>query len=394
MKVCQVDPNVNHWVVRPGNNAKYLEHFKSHSIIALGHMDEITFPETGILKEVSSSDLANALTKVLKEAEQRKISAKNAEMKKKGLELDEDELNATEITANHINSRVSQACRFIHEMNIGDVVITLNKSQVLVGTIISDSYIENDELLVFTSEGNARKRALSYQLRRKVHWENLTQRKSIPDPIKPSLNAKQALFSIGGNHKELFSHWLYSMFIQGDTLHFSTKIDEAKKIGQFSVTEFQRIIQQLEFVAIKLENNDLDFDYNNLIEELESQYFDTGLEEGYTLTTKNSFLSPGNIWNEVSGSQLRLSLYSLLLASMFNTSVVAEDDINITPEQREAIIKVTMILKEEGKFDFFKSKIAASLDKPNKSTEKREQKKLDKKIIIFPKLSEKGDTGI
>jgi len=394
MKICKIDPNVNHWVVRPGNGAKYLEHFKSHNIIALGHMDEINFPETGILKEVDSSDLANALTKILKDAEQKVISAKKAEMEAKGFMLTEDELNATEITASHINSRVSQACRFIHEMKIGDVVITLNKNQVLVGTIVSDSYIEDDELIVFTSEGNASKRTLSYQLRRKVHWENLTQRRSIPDPIKPSLNAKQALFSIGSNHKELFSHWLYSMFIQGDTLHFSTKIDEAKKIGQFSVTEFQRIIQQLEFVAIKLENNDFDFDYDNLLSELYGQYFDTGVEEGYTLTTKNSFLSPGNIWNEVSGSQLKLTLYSLLLASMFSTNVIASEDINITSEQHEAIIKVAMILKDEGKFDLFKTKIAASLDKPNKSTEKREAKDLNKKVIIFPKLNEKGDTGI
>jgi hypothetical protein len=380
MKLQVIDSEVNYWVVRPGEDAKFFQHFKHNGIIALGHIDNLA-NENGIIEEVESVKVSNAL-------HEYKNKKKEAN-KKPDDEPETDEDKQKQIS--QIASAVTQVNTFINDIKVGDIVISLNQKNVLLGTVTTPAYIEKEELRGLKPDGTFLERKLSYKLRRKIVWERERNRRTIPTPIKPSFSANQTIFSIKKN-KELFTHWLYSAFQQKDRLHFSTKIDERDKISQFNLTEFQRTIQKLELIAERIAHNDLDFSQN-----IEEQYIYSGIHNEFTLTTKNSFLSEGNIWSEVQGNPKKLAIFAILLGSLFNTPIVASDDIKLSEEQKEAMEVAVKSLKKtgEGNFDVFRKGIQASLDQPNKSSSEVKPAKLDNmNKIVFPKIKKEGDTGV
>jgi predicted Mrr-cat superfamily restriction endonuclease len=375
MKLQVIDNDVNYWVVRAGENAKYYEHFRHNGIVALGHIDELSVDE-GIIREISAVDLTSAFTAI------------NTPTDEEESETDEGVPTASQIGAN-----VTQAARFINEIKVGDIIITVNKKRVSLGTVKSEAYIERSDLRFFKPDGNLHSRALKYKLRRKVEWEPAKLRASMPSPIKPSLSAHQTLFSISEANQELFTHWLYGVFQKNDKLYFSTKIDERDKISQFNVTEFQRAIQKIELLAEQIANNNfVNSDDLNAI--LDEQYRLSGMHGEFTLTTKNSFLSPGNIWNEVSGGELKQVIFAMILGVLFNQNVEASEDVVVTPSQVIAIEIAANNIKD-GDFEYLRESIKATLDSPNKSLRVVTPDALsDKEVIVFPRVNVEGDTGI
>jgi predicted Mrr-cat superfamily restriction endonuclease len=370
MKLQVIDNDVNYWVVRAGENAKYYEHFRHNGIVALGHIDELSVDE-GIIREISAVDLTSAFTAI------------NTPTDEEESETDEGVPTASQIGAN-----VTQAARFINEIKVGDIIITVNKKRVSLGTVKSEAYIERSDLRFFKPDGNLHSRALKYKLRRKVEWEPAKLRASMPSPIKPSLSAHQTLFSISEANQEL-----YGVFQKNDKLYFSTKIDERDKISQFNVTEFQRAIQKIELLAEQIANNNfVNSDDLNAI--LDEQYRLSGMHGEFTLTTKNSFLSPGNIWNEVSGGELKQVIFAMILGVLFNQNVEASEDVVVTPSQVIAIEIAANNIKD-GDFEYLRESIKATLDSPNKSLRVVTPDALsDKEVIVFPRVNVEGDTGI
>jgi hypothetical protein len=390
MKLQVIDNDVKYWVVRAGENAKYYEHFRHNGIVALGHIDELNVDE-GIIREVRAADLTSAFTALNTPAGQQE-GAENNEVE------GSEENNAAEAddgvpSASQIGANVTQASRFINDIKVGDIIITVNKKRVSLGTVKSEAYIERSDLRFFKADGNFHSRALKYKLRRKVEWEPAKLRATIPSPIKPSLSAHQTLFSISEANQELFTHWLYAVFQKNDKLYFSTKIDERDKISQFNVTEFQRAIQKIELLAEQIANNTL-VDSDDLSAIIDEQYRLSGMHGEFTLTTKNSFLSPGNIWNEVGGGELKRVIFAMILGVLFNQSVEASENVVVTPSQVEAIqLAATNI--QAGDFEYLRDSIKATLDSPNKSLRAVEPDVLeDKEIIVFPRVNAEGDTGI
>lgn len=403
MKLQVIDNDVKYWVVRAGENAKYYEHFRHNGIVALGHIDELSVDE-GIIREVRATDLTSAFTALNTPIAQQESEGINATVEEgdedndgtEGQENEED--NAAEAgedvpSASQIGSNVTQASRFINDIQVGDIIITVNKKRVSLGTVKSEAYIESSELRFLKPDGTHHSRALTYKLRRKVEWEPAKLRASIPSPIKPSLSAHQTLFSISEANQELFTHWLYGVFQKNDKLFFSTKIDERDKISQFNVTEFQRAIQKIELLAEKIANNDL-VDTDGLSEMLEEQYRLAGMDGDFTLTTKNSFLSPGNIWNEVGGREVKRVIFAMILGVLFNQSVEASEHVVITPSQIEAIHLAARNIQESD-FEYLRYSIKATLESPNKSLRTVSPDTLSgKEVIVFPRVNEEGDTGI
>ncbi|TMO04304.1 hypothetical protein CWB60_16735 [Pseudoalteromonas sp. S327] len=382
MKLHTVANDIKYWVIRPGNDAVYFRHFMQNSVVALGHIDDV-IKEEGVIKSVEPSDIFTAL-----KSELDQNRAQEDEASDKILTDEEARKESAQIT-----SAVTQVKTFINDLKVGDVVITLNSSKVLVGTIKSDAYIEEGDLKALLIDGSGySSKILKYKLRRNVEWESPRNRETIPKPIKPSLGPSQTLFSISEDNSELFTHWLYSIFLQNGRLYFSTKIDQRNKISQFNVTEFQRTIQKLELLATKIASKDFD---GNLFNEIEEQYIYSGIHNEFSLVTKNSFLSPGNIWSDVGGEATKLAVFAVLLGGLFGVNVEASEE--FTEEQKVAINQTVKEMKETGKgnFDVFQASIKASLDKPNKSIKQVSEDTLDgKKEITFPKVKADGDTGI
>jgi predicted Mrr-cat superfamily restriction endonuclease len=390
MKLPLINSDSKYWVVRAGAKAKYYEHFRQHNVIALGHINNLV-EEEGIIDTINGAELAKLILNV--EKKQKTSQNRNSEVQTVD-DVDDEQLPSE----NQISAKVTQATTFINEMKVGDLVITVDSKWVLLGTITSEAYTEANELFAFKADGTAYERNLAYKLRRKVVWQQAKLRASIPAPIKPSLYAHQTLFSISDTNRELFSHWLYGIFLEQDKLYFSTAIEEKSKISQFSLVEFQRTIQKLEMLAEKIEHEGINFN-DDLVEDLEIQYIIDGMSNAFTLTTKNVFLSPGHMWSEVNGSIKKRVIMGMLIGGMLNANVEAADDVDITDQQKVMIARSVEVLKGVGGansyFEMHRSNLKASLSKPNKTSVSAPQDNLEGKArIVFPKISDEGETGL
>ncbi|MBB1425394.1 hypothetical protein H5181_02835 [Shewanella sp. SG44-2] len=409
MKLQVIDNDVNYWVVRAGKRAKYFNHFKNNNVVALGHIDQLN-PQEGILEKIDSVSLTKAFNSLQGSTSQIDTSTddnvinivdKVVNDKLSNDENDEDLFGPDEHvpeSMNQVSAKVTQVCTFVNSMKIGDIIITVSDKVVLLGTIKSEAYIEHKNLVLLDTNGKEFDRKLDYQLRRKVEWEYPKERSTIPKPIKPSFSAHQTLFSISDTNKELFSHWLYGVFRQGDSLYFSTRIDEKDKISQFNLTEFQRAIQKLELLADKITNEDIDLN-DDLIKTLEEQYVLSGLANDFTLTTKNSFLSPGNMWSEVKGNPIKLIVFAMLLTQLYGVEIESVEgaELELSSLQINAINTSAKLIRAQGQgnFDLYREGIKANLDKPNKSNRSVQPDILiGKERIVFPETKSEGEIGV
>ena len=376
MKVQVVDSEVKFWVIRPGEKAKYFNHFTEHNVVALGHIDHIA-DEEGIIEEVDHAKLKQALTNF------------------KGENRDKDEAFDKDLESAQISSAAGQVSTFVNDVKIGDLIITLNSTFILIGTVTSDAYVEDSELKVLRADGNGyADNALSYKLRRNVVWGERKKREIIPKPIKPCFSPSQTLFSISEHNLVLFTHWLYSIYIIDGRLHFSTKINEPDNISHFNLTEFQRAIQKLELITKRVLTEDVEIS-ENLLSDLEVSYLLDGVNNEFTLTTKNSFLSEGNIWSGIEGNTLKLAVFSMLLGSLFSTPIEASEEVSLTVKQKAFMQHTVKLMKDDGNFELFKKGIQASLDKPNTINRKIEvTEPANTTRLVFPKLKKEGDVGL
>lgn len=377
MKVSKLDNGIKYWVVRPGRQAVYFEHFKTHDLVALGHMDEVTILNEGMIDESHLESVEKSLKKI-----QLDKPADEAETK-------------TQRTV-----KLGQIKTFIREMNIGDVIFTIKPNHVLVGTIISAPYIEKTPIRIVTRSGKYSKNELTYMLRRDVKWDQEIPRENIPVVIRTSLTAHQTVFSLDV-YREIINHWLYSMFTMEDTFYFSTKIDQQKGVEQFHFTEFQRLIQKLELVSEKICECDFltnEININELICSIDQDYVQYGLNDKFTLTTKNIFMSPGNTWSSIKGPSTKIIIFAMLLNSMFEIRASSDDEkYQKIIKQNESIVQlISEELKKDSSFEQYRQHLKANLDKPHKKILNVSEiiVKNSKKEVIFPAVKDVGETAL
>jgi hypothetical protein len=378
MKISKLDADSKYWVVRAGTNAVYFQHFKQNDIIALGHMDEVEIAEDGC---IDGSHIYWV------EREVREIEGAK-----------------DNVSSNQITQKLTQIKTFITAINIGDTILTLDKGLVLAGTVLSDPYIEGEELKIKDSDGIIVSATCSFKLRRKVKWGSTKERTNLPSIIRSSITAQQTLFSLD-KYREPLNHWLYSMFILDNSFYFSTRIDQEKGISQFHLIEFQRVIQKLELITEIICNKQQKIDTGNIelfFNQVEKEYELKGLRNAFTLTTKNEFMSPGNLWSKLEGNIERQLVFAMLVTGMFSTNVMAtnmDEEQIIKSHQREAALFVEYI-KSKPNFELSKERLRAVLAKPNKEVTDSSEHPTDKKEVVqlkklvFPSTKKTGDIGL
>lgn len=380
MELIHIQGQKRYWVVRPGAGSPFLRHFEQNNCIAIGHIDDVPFEESG-KATLESIDKAHAYINHLQ------------------LAKEEDERE----TVAQITKRIGTARTFVGEISVGDTILTPRDEVLLVGTVTSDAYIERKSLLALNQNSEISSNKLDFNLRRKVQWEGLKTKDYLPWQLRDSLRSSQAVFCVD-RHKELLEHWLYSIFIDDRGLFFSTRISQTEKIKQFHITEFQRLIQKLELVAELIVNNRIDLrDDESFLASLDELYYEFGLEERFTLTTKQSFASPGSIWSFVpligdgsTSGKSKLLILALLVQSSFgyasseNLSYIEE----ITEAQIEQAKNVSELFRTAGHLDDFRRSLKANLDERRKSTVEVEQEELPfNNEVVFPDVSDEGETG-
>ncbi|ALU43575.1 hypothetical protein [Pseudoalteromonas rubra] len=362
MNIPEISENSQYWVVRAGSGGVNFNLFAHSGVVALGHMDDVKLGSGGRL-------VAEHLPRIQKEL--NKIN--------QSLPV-EERLVAAQMTANYNQIRM-----LIEDIKVGDTVFTLTSSHILVGTVISQAYMEPNPLPVQVPKENGFvTRELKNVLRRDVKWEEQRLRSTLPPPVQASMNSQRSVFSLQA-HSELLTHWLYSCYIQGNKFHFTNQICHEGEISQFHLSEFQRLIQQLELFAKNQDSVDWFLDDRNQFLDV---YTSFGEDGGYTLSNKSIFTSPGTIWGSVYFEQrvsMLLFIVSLTGCMGESSSFQNESDERAVLAHGEHLEKVYDGVVKRTPFELHKSKLEIQLAKPNKTSYKEIiEVKEDMSFATFP----------
>lgn len=353
-----VDSNVNYWVVRAGEDAAFLSHFYHNNLVAIGHLDKMEYLSTDL-------ELGLPLLTLLSKYKERLIKEKNSKA------------SAT--------NKSGQVYRFVTEMKIGDVIISLDESSILTGVITSEAYKDSSQKVIRSIDGVIVGEPLTYSLRRNVSWGNRVSREAAPAAVRSSLRANQAVFCVS-DHWQTLNHWLSVVFTKDDSVFFSSKIMQHEQISNFDVSQFSRILNIFEAVSSELALYDPE-----KIEDLGlfvSQVYNRCLRNrDFHLKTQQSFMSPGDYWGSLSGDKVKNVLFIMAFCALFNCEAVFADgmDVEIANEHKETIEKVVEHVKNAEGFEYVKEGLRVKLPKPHQlSVSEDASNKQPENVLGFP----------
>lgn len=258
-----------YWVVR-AEGGYYYDHFIKHKVIALGH-----------LNDVASISTTTDATKPFFPTE---MAIKNYIIRDKEGEIDS--------TINPM--QVGQIKSFIHDMSVGDWVLTIGHQGLRIGRIVGHPRFNEEPLKVTYSNNPSLEIEMPHKLRRSVKWGPEINRSKLPYGLLLSLKANQTLFNID-KHWEAVCHTFYPIFKRGTKLYLSSRINEESQISNYYVTSLLAYLNDIEVIAKEFDRgiNSQNFE----------KVFDNYVEKDLlTITTQAQFHSPGEIWNAISNT--------------------------------------------------------------------------------------------
>lgn len=312
LRVFEIPPERRYWVIRPGRGGAYFKNFKRSNIVAIGHADEISLPDP--------SDLTNA---VVVEA----LLGRFTEFYK----------NSSQAKS-RLSNLYGQVRRFIVDIKVDDIVITVTPSSIVAGRVLSPAYVSNESSVYDIVDSIPV--ICDYKLKRTVVWGRECRRDRIPYELENSLHNPSAVFEISNTDKvSILNHWLSPIHTSDGSLHLSSKIEKEELIGNRPVTQFSALLDKVELVSKRIAD---------AIEEgiefkdwpLDSFLNDDGYE--YVLTTKQAFMSPGDHFTQLKAPPLQRYVFALIFANLFtaNITFANEDFSHISDDQKQSILVV------------------------------------------------------
>lgn len=342
MLVQEISRNKKFWVVRSGDDGAFINHFSQGGIVAIGHIDALHFDSKTLSNSVEVDEL---LIRYSSEQQKNKASKSSA------------------------SNRVGQVKRFIKQMEIGDIVITLSNDKIMAGEItslpyrsIEDVVIPNEKQSSSNTDPSSR---MPYSLRRKVKWGKIESRDSIPLAINNSFKANQTVFSINDHWKAL-NHWLSVVFISADEAYVSSRINKKEGVNNFEITEYSIIINKLEALASLLSANaSLEISDDDLICSFESTYSALRENRGFSLETQQVFLSPGDLWFKTNGSRIKSVIFISAFLLLFTGEATFADEIDrkIQSDNSDKIDMLVKHIKKNENFNAVEKGLALNLPK-------------------------------
>lgn len=278
MNIHTVPSHQNIWVVRC-EHGDYFQHFRTLGLAAIGHLND------DAKGKIEPQILADSLDERLDKAFKRLIAIEGN-------------------TKASVSSRLSQVRRFVDEISIGDLVVTLSSySRLMVGRVISNAYFDDRPLLVELPSDDVRSYPLLFGLKRKINWGPIVERKELPQATRRALNGNMTVFSIG-LHGRAIRHLLYPAFEDGIGLHTTINIKQKKDLDNFSIATLFRYLSQAEALAEAAAS----LDEESFSEEALLQAYKQKLTSGkFVLTSKAQFMSEGDVWSTLGKSAVPLA---------------------------------------------------------------------------------------
>lgn len=282
-----------YWVVR-ASGGEFVRHFRQAGLVAIGHIDKLT--PSNNHGDLYYPDLAE-----LRAAMERMLGSK-------------DDPSAKYRTHSHFN----QVKTFIGDISIGDLIVTIDEVNLMVGRVIGHPFVDKQPVRYIYDEKLNKYTEMSYLLRRLVQWGPLMSRTDLPTAMKRSISARQTVFNIDAYWTTLY-HLLYPLFQYENRIYFSARIKQREAINSFSVSQIFRLLTELEAVTRSHEaillNPDTDF------EKLFAQFIQAG---EFDLKTVAEFMSPGSIWGRLGFSDeagRKIFIAALLYGAIFGIDV-------------------------------------------------------------------------
>lgn len=337
--VLNMDLNANCWVVRPGRDYEFFEHFLDGKLAAIGHFDDFITKDGAISKEDYEGWMRNYYTDAAKQGLTRQI----------------------------ISANVNQVKKFLFDMKIGDLIFTIGPGTVVAGIITSEAYSSDD--IVETIDDKAFK-DLDFKIRRDITWGRSYNREHIPDAVKRSFKANQTVFSAAEHLRSIY-HWINTIYISDGTVYSSSRINQEDDIHHYSVTKFAEVLNKLEALATLVESNYIndEADKEISLKEIRKQLSTLAFDDLLNLTTQQSFMSPGDYWTGFTGgTRVATIAFTIAICELLSVTPTFADqqDVEIAKIIETPVKSAVRELKNDNDMDIVVGKLGLEMPQQNK----------------------------
>lgn len=224
MEVIQRNEQENIWIVR-SQGGIYLNHFKQYGIASIGHLDDVDIV----------TPQRNSSIKINLEALQKQLLASG---------------DTSKAVA---SSTTSQVKRFISEMQINDLIVTVDSSRALIGRVSGHAYLDKEPCEIKYSKD--RSASLKHILRRPVIWGRTVSREILPLPLEKSLFSHRTIINISDNWEYIY-HLLYPAFTDNNQLYMSLFINREDSISATDISRLLLLLDGIETFASTFTNDE------------------------------------------------------------------------------------------------------------------------------------------
>jgi hypothetical protein len=300
------------WMVR-AEQGRYFSHFRENSVISIGHLDKFYDHRITGKTEIPADEIIRS--SIVKHKKYRDEKSKSPKLNGSG------------------NKFYNQILHFIHDIKKGDIVLTLNSTQVMVGVCQSSKPIlRSRELKIVSAPDKPEKIKLSHRLRKHVEWGPIVDRRAIGGLLSKPFRSQQTVVKLNDFWKEVFG-LIYPFFSDGKNLHFSTYIGRHQDINGKVVSKFFDNLSNVQVIANEIFKGGLSEEF---VERLRNDDVPWDL---FALTAKAHFMSQGAVYSTVPLPPLInpkiaariVAMLFLLNSGMIDSSTIEKEVLNGTP---------------------------------------------------------------
>lgn len=260
------------WLVR-AEQGKYFKHFRDHSVISIGHLDEFYDHRAESDTAIPSDESIRQL--ILKSSKFKDKSSRSPKLNSSGTKY------------------YNQILHFLRDIRNGDIVLTVSDTSVMFGVCTSNSAVFRSRALkVKNVDGKFSRVELSHRLRKQVSWGPEVRRSVIAGDLKKAFQSRQTIVKLSTHWKEVLG-LIYPFVYDGKRIYFSTHIGRSTDISGKVVS---KLFDNLADVQVIFE----EMLKGQLTDEFVGELLADNLPwSAYKLTTKAQFMSPGDIYSSV-----------------------------------------------------------------------------------------------
>lgn len=331
--------NKNFWVIRAGDDAKYLQHFRTLGIAALGHMD-------GLPKHIID-EIDNVAPSVFNDAVKEFYSANENYSENYGY--------------------YRSAYRLYKNVNAGDIIILISGKSCCFGVVKSDPYLSDEHLYLTESKDSI---PMRYKTRVEVEWGGLESTEFAPEVIKKSFRSSRAFFKVSKESKDKIIKWSapyhISEYDEGVLSGVSLKVKSQDRLNTYHNYELNKYFLHIEQIV----NDIMSGDYVDVDECIRK-----GVLQNTALTFQCEVMSPGVYWSEFEAkTKETAAAFALFVCCVFGNPAMADPlKENLEPQQ---VVEITI----------------AAADVKNKMKESMEGMELESPRKLIPENVVFGET--